>query len=129
MNFIDQLVVPPTANHVLLLKYIFVVSLLLFLPYLGMMMGASFISVYLSGKGTKSGNNMLSRFAKDVIEKLAITKNAEVGLGIIPLLSIIFIYAQFLYQAQTITVSVMGLAVLLFIIAFISIYKYRGSFE
>lgn len=129
MNFFDQLVIPPSANHVLLLKYIFIVSLLLFLPYLGMMMGASFISIYFSGKGAKSGNNMLSRFAKDVIEKLAITKNAEVGLGIIPLLSIIFIYAQFLYQAQTITVSVMGLAVLLFIIAFISIYKYRGSFE
>jgi cytochrome c len=129
MDFIDQIVVPPSANHLLLLKYILIVSLLLFLPYLGMMMGASFISVYFSGKGSKSGNSMLSRFAKDVIEKLGITKNAELGLGILPLLSIIFIYAQLLYQAKTITVSVMGLAVIFFIAAFISIYKYRSGFE
>jgi cytochrome c len=129
MDFIDQIVVPPSANHILLLKYILIVSLLLFLPYLGMMMGASFISVYFSRKGSKSGSSMLSRFAKDVIEKLAVTKNAELGLGILPLLSIIFIYAQLLYQAKTITVSVMGLAVIFFIAAFISIYKYRSGFE
>jgi cytochrome c len=129
MNFIDQIVIPPSANHVLLLKYIFIVSLLLFLPYLGMMMGASFISVYFGRKGEKSGNTMLTRFAKDVIERLAITKNAELGLGIIPLLSIIFIYAQLLYQAQTIAVNIMGLSAILFIAAFISIYKYRNGFE
>jgi cytochrome c len=129
MNFIDHIVIPPSANHVLLLKYIFIVSLLLFLPYLGMMMGASFISVYFGGKGAKTGNTMLSRFAKDVIEKLAITKNAELGLGIIPLLSIVFIYAQLLYQAETIAVNVMALSVILFIAAFISVYKYRNGFE
>ena len=125
MNFIDQIVVPPSANHILLLRYIFIVSLLIFLPYLGMMMGASFISVYFNRKE----NSMLSRFAKDVIEKLAITKNAELGLGIIPLFSILFIYAQLLYQANTITVSILSLSVILFIAAFISLYKYRGGFE
>jgi cytochrome c len=125
MNFIDQIVVPPSANHILLLRYIFIVSLLIFLPYLGMMMGASFISVYFNRKE----NSMLSRFAKDVIEKLAITKNAELGLGIIPLFSILFIYAQLLYQANTITVSILSLSVILFIAAFISIYKYRSGFE
>lgn len=129
MNFFDQIVIPPSANHVLLLKYIFIVSLLLFLPYLGMMLGASLISVYFNGKGEKSGNNMLTRFAKDVIEKLAITKNAQLGLGIVPLLSIIFIYSQFLYGAQTIVINVMALAVVLFISGFISIYKFRSGFE
>ena len=125
MNFIDQIVIPPSANHILLLRYIFIVSMLIFLPYLGMMMGASFISVYFNRKE----NKMLSRFAKDIIERLAITKNAELGLGIIPLFSILFIYAQLLYQANTITVSILSLSVILFIAAFISIYKYRSGFE
>lgn len=125
MNFFDQIVIPPSANHILLLRYIFIVSLLIFLPYLGMMMGASFISVYFNRKEEK----LHSRFAKDIIEKLAITKNAELGLGIVPLFTILFIYAQLLYQANTITVSIMALSVILFIAAFISIYKYRSGFE
>jgi cytochrome c len=125
MNFIDQIVIPPSANHILLLRYIFIVSMLIFLPYLGMMMGASFISVYFNRKEDK----LHSRFAKDIIEKLTITKNAELGLGIIPLFSILFIYAQLLYQANTITVSILSLSVILFIAAFISIYKYRSGFE
>jgi cytochrome c len=125
MNFIDQIVIPPSANHILLLRYIFIVSLLIFLPYLGMMLGASFVSVYFN----RSKNKLLSRFARDIIQKLAITKNAELGLGIIPLFSILFIYAQLLYQANTITVSIMSLSVILFIAAFISIYKYRSGFE
>jgi cytochrome c len=129
MEFFDQIVIPPSANHVLLLEYIYVVSLLLFLPYLGMMMGSSFLSIYFKGKGSRTGNPVYLRFAKDVIEKLGITKNAELALGIIPVLSIIFIYAQLLYQAKTITLSVMGLAVILFIAAFILINKYRSSFK
>jgi cytochrome c len=129
MEFFDQIVVPPSANHILLLKYIFIVSLLLFLPYLGMMMGASFLSVYFNGKGARTGNSIYTRFAKDVIAKLAITKNAELALGIVPALSIIFIYAQLLYQAKTITVSVMALSVVLFIAAFILINKYRSGFK
>ncbi len=129
MEFFDQIVVPPSANHILLLKYIFVVSLLLFLPYLGMMLGASFLSVYFNGKGARTGNSIYTRFAKDVIEKLAITKNAELALGIVPALSIIFIYAQLLYQAKTITVSVMALSVVMFIAAFILINKYRSGFK
>lgn len=129
MEFFDQIVVPASANHILLLKYIYIVSLLLFLPYLGMMMGASFLSVYFSGKGARTGNSIYTRFAKDVIEKLAITKNAELALGIVPALSIIFIYAQLLYEAKTITVSVMALSVVLFIAAFILINKYRSGFK
>lgn len=129
MEFIDQIIVPPSANHVLLLEYIYVVSLLLFLPYLGMMMGSSFISIYFKGKGAGTGNSIYLRFAKDVIEKLAITKNAQLALGIVPVLSITFIYSQLLYQAETITVSVMGLAVVLFIAAFILINKYRSIYK
>ncbi len=129
MEFIDQIVIPPSANHVLLLEYIYVVSLLLFLPYLGMMIGSSFLSIYFKGKGSKTGNPVYLRFAKDIIEKLGITKNAELALGIVPVLSITFIYAQLLYQAKTITISVMGLAVMLFIAAFILINKYRSSFK
>lgn len=129
MDFLDQLVIPPSANHLLLLRYILVISMLLFVPYTGMLLGASFYSVMFKRRGRKTGNPLYTRFAKDIIEKLTIAKNAEIALGIIPALSITFVYAQLLYQAKTIVMSSLSLSVLLFIISFVLIYKYRASFR
>lgn len=129
MNFFDQLVIPPSANHLLLLHYILIISLLLFVPYLGLVLGGSFFSVYFRRLGEKSGNIYYIRFAKDIIDKLTITKNARISLGIIPSLSILFIYAQLLYQAKTIAIPIIAFSILLFIIAIVLIYRYRNTFK
>lgn len=129
MNFFDEFVIPASANHVLLVKYMLIISLMLFIPYVCMMLGASFISTYYNKKGKQEGNSLYLRFAKDVIEKLSISPNAELALGSIPAISAFFAYAQLLYTAKTITMSMMALAVILFIISFVFIYKYRNTFR
>jgi cytochrome c len=129
MEVIDQLIKPPSANHIMLLKYILTVALLLFIPYLCMVMGASAVSLYFNYSGKKLKNNMYLRFAKDVIERLTITKNAELALGIIPVLSVLFSYAQLLYEAKTITIGMMALSAVIFIAAFMLIYRYRTSYR
>ncbi|MBE2219041.1 MAG: hypothetical protein IAE90_12605 [Ignavibacteria bacterium] len=129
MNFFDELVIPPSHNHVMLLKYMLTISLLLFIPYISMMLGATFISTHFSKKGKTEGNNLFHRFAKDIVEKLTITKSAELALGTIPALSTFFAYAQLLYTAKTISVGMLALAVVLFIISFVFIYKYRNTFK
>lgn len=129
MNFFDELVIPPSHNHVMLLKYMLTISLLLFIPYISMMLGATFISTHFSKKGKSEGNNLFHRFAKDIVEKLTITKSAELALGTIPVLSTFFAYAQLLYTAKTISVGMLALAVVLFIVSFVFIYKYRNTFR
>jgi len=129
MDFIQDLIVPPSANHVLLLKYILSIALLLFLPYTGMLMGSTLISVYFNRRGYKENNKVYLRFAKDIIEKLTIGKNAHYALGILPVISIILAYAQLLYGAPTIAVPLLAFAGLLYIIAFVFIYKFRNTYE
>ncbi len=129
MNFFDELVIPASENHIMLLKYMLTISLLLFIPYISMMLGATFISTHFSKKGKNEGNSLYLRFAKDIIEKLTITKSAELALGTIPVLSTFFAYAQLLYTAKTISVGMLALAVVLFIISFVFIYKYRNTFK
>jgi cytochrome c len=128
MNFFDRIVIPPSANHILLLKYIMTISLMLFIPYLGMIIGASSLSVYFKRKSIKTGNTLYASFAKDIIEKLTFSKYAVVALGIIPLLSILFCYAQFLYNSGTVAVTYILFSVDIFILAFILIYVFRNSF-
>lgn len=129
MNFFDELIIPPSENHVMLVKYMLTISLLLFIPYISMMLGATFISTYFNKKGKSEGNSLYLRFAKDTIEKLTITKSAELALGTIPVLSAFFAYAQLLYTAKTISVGMFALAVILFIMSFFFIYKYRNTFK
>jgi len=125
----DELVIPPSENHVMLLKYMLTISLLLFIPYISMMLGATFISTYFNKKGKLEGNSTYARFAKDVIEKLTITQSAELALGTIPLLSAFFAYAQLLYTAKTITISILALSAVIFILSFVFIYRYRSTFK
>lgn len=129
MEFIDRLVIPLSEHHVLLIRYMLIISLVMFIPYLGMVLGATFLSTRYAKKGIHEGNKNYTRFAKDVIEKLTITQGAEFALGSIPILSSLFAYAQLLYMSKTITVSVMALAAVIFITAFVFVYKYRNTFK
>ena len=87
MNFFDQFVIPPSENHIQLIRYMLVVSLLLFIPYLGMTMGAGILWAYFDGKAKSVKSTLYSRFSKDVFQKLTISKNATVALGIVPVIS------------------------------------------
>jgi cytochrome c len=129
MDLLENLVIPPSANHVLLVKYILIISLLLFIPYISMVLGGSFISDYFNKKGKKTGDKRYLRFAKDVIEKLTITRSAELALGAIPAASILFAYAQLMFASQSITINIMAVSVVLFMISFVLIYRYRNSFQ
>ncbi len=129
MDLFDKIVIPPSQNHVMLVKYILTISFLLFIPYLGMVIGSTFLSVYFNGNARKRNNPLLARFAKDVIEKLLFTKYAEFALGIIPMLSITFGYAQLLFEAKTITMSIMALSVLIVTTGLVTIYRYRSTFQ
>lgn len=128
MNIFDQLVIPASANHILLIKYMLIISLLLFIPYISMLLGGIIISTYFNKKGKQEGNNLYTRFAKDVIEKLTISNSAKLALGVIPALSVFFAYAQLLYTANTISLGMLALAIVLFIFSFVFIYKYKDTF-
>ncbi|HEY3251776.1 MAG TPA: c-type cytochrome [Ignavibacteria bacterium] len=129
MELLEKLVIPPSENHVLLVKYMLIISLTLFIPYISMLLGASFISTYFNRKGRQTGNRWYLQFARDVIEKLTISRSAELALGAIPAASILFAYAQLLYASKSISISIMALTMVMFIISFAFIYRYRNSFQ
>lgn len=129
MNIFDQLVIPASSNHILLIKYMLIISLMLFIPYIGMLLGGMFISTYFNKKGKREGNSLYTRFAEDVINKLTISANAKFSLGAIPAISIFFAYAQLLYTAKTISLGMIALAMVLFLLSLTFIYKYRDIFK
>jgi cytochrome c551/c552 len=129
MNILDQFVIPPNIEHVGLLSVMQIISLLTFLPFAGLMLGASVFSVYFNKMGKKTGNPMYVKIAKDIIDKLTIGKAAGFALGILPLITIVLTYAQLLYGVKVISVGLLFLSLILYIISFIFIYNYKSAFQ
>jgi len=128
MDFLEKIVIPPSQNHVMLIKYLLTICHLLFIPYMGMLLGSTFLSVYFDGKGKNESNSMFARFAKDVTRKLTFTRYAGLALGLIPMLAILFGYAELLYGSNSIAISMMTVSVLFVYTGLVFIYRYRESF-
>lgn len=129
MDFLENLVIPASAQHLALLKIILVLSMLIFLPFFGMLLGGTAFSVIFNAYGRKIKNKLFVRFAKDIIDKLAINRFVGVGLGVLPLLSITFAYAQLLYKVEVISVSLLFVSCLFMSIAVTFIYAYQNTFQ
>ena len=129
MNVLEQFVIPPNQEHVGLLTVMQILSLLTFLPFVGIMLGSTIFSVYFNKKGKKTGSAIYGRIAKDIIDKLTVGKAAGFALGILPLFTIVLVYAQMLYGAKVISTSLLFLSLIIYIIAFIFIYNYKSAFQ
>lgn len=129
MDFLDNLVIPATTQHLNLLKIILVMSMLIFIPFFGMIFGGTAFSVIFNAYGRKRKNALFIRFAKDIIDKLAINRFVGVGLGLIPLLAITFCYAQLMFEVKVISVSLLFVSTLFMALAINFVYSYQNTFQ
>lgn len=129
MNFFEQLVTPPTAENMPLLNIVQIVSFAVFYPFLGMLIGGSFLSLYFNYLGNKRNNLLYKMFAKDVIMKLTVSKNAGYVMIILPVISIAIVFSRFLYSSNVISISLFFVSAVIYLIAVIYIYKYRTGFH
>ncbi|HRE39834.1 MAG TPA: c-type cytochrome [Ignavibacteria bacterium] len=127
MSIFDQLIIPPTAHHTDLLNIFLVFSMLLFIPYASVLLGASIFSVYFKYAGRKRSDSIYLRFSKDILDKLILKLSVGVGVIVVPIFSITFVYAQLLYNAQVISVSILLLSSLLFTAGIIFLSKFKNS--
>lgn len=127
MDFLDNLVLPQSAEHIELLHYMLMLILFLFIPFISIVFGGTFLSLLYKRKGLKFHHDHQLKFAKDIIEIVTINKSIGVILGVAPLITVIMIFAQLLHKANVMSVSLLSIALLFEIIGLILIYSYRYS--
>lgn len=128
MNFLDNFVIPSGAEHTALLNILQILTMLIFLPFTGMIFGGTALSVYFNNKGIKEDNPLYTRFAKDIMDKLLVKRSTGLGFGVLPIATITIIYAQFLINAKIITVNFLIFSTLYYFASIIFTYKYKNSF-
>ena len=129
MDFIDQIAIPPSSHHIELLNFFLIVSLLVFIPFISLIFGASTLSYWFNLIGIKRKKPLYVRFAKDVLDTLTINRRVGLGLGILPAVSVTFVYAQLLYKTDAITGGTLFFSCILLSIGFALLYRFKTTFQ
>ncbi len=127
MEFLDKLILPQSAEHIELLHYITILILSLFIPFISIIFGGTFLSIIYDRKSRKENNPYYRKISKDIIEYVTVNNGTGVILGIVPLFAAILIFSQLLHASQINTISLFLFAFVLVTIGLIMIYTYRYS--
>lgn len=127
MEFLNNFVLPQSAEHIELLHYMLLIVLFLFIPFISIVFGGIFLSVLYKKKAEKKNDNFYLRLAIDIAEITTINKSVGFILGIAPILTSILIYSQLLQNSEVTNLNYLVIALVLVSIALVFIYSYRYS--
>ncbi|MEO8232867.1 MAG: c-type cytochrome [Ignavibacteriota bacterium] len=127
MDFLDKLVLPQSAEHIVLLHYMLILILALFVPFISIVFGGTFASIHYGKKYRKTKTLFYKKFSKDVIEYVTVNNGVGIILGIVPLFAAILIFAQLMHTSTIQTVNFLALSLVMIIVALLMIYTYRYS--
>jgi cytochrome c len=127
MNFFDNLVLPQSSEHIQLIHYLLVLIYFLFIPYIGMLFVTSLMSVIYRNKGLKEGNQEYLGFAYSLVRLPTFNKSVGVILGIIPFITIAFMFSQIMHGTNTFVLDFLFASFLLGAVGVILIYTFRYS--
>ena len=127
MDFLDKLVLPQSEEHLILLKYLLVLTFIIFVPYLSLLIGSTIYSLYFNYKQKKNHDAIHKRLSTVLIDVVTYRKGFPIALGFIPLTSAAFLYAQLLHTSGLNVGGYLLLTLVLFLISVFFLYVYKYS--
>lgn len=122
MEFLKHAALPQSPEHFQLIVFIAAIASMVLIPYLAMLTGTSLLSVLIDLKGKKIQKS--SFHVRILFEKLTGSITTILFLGILPALTVVFVYAQILQTTNSISVSLAGFGFLFLVAGFILLYAY-----
>jgi cytochrome c len=129
MDFLKNAALPQSLEHFHLIILIAAINSLLFVPFFAFLLGSSVLSYRFDGKGRKENNPLYNQIAKAIIDVALYNKSVLTFLGIIPGLSLVFIYTQMLQSTSSISAGLAGFGFLSLVIALVLLYTYKYTFR
>ncbi len=129
MDVLNNIAVPQSTEHVHLLLFIFNLMMAVLVPYLALMSGAVVLAVWSDRRGRKGTDMYGVRFARDLVLAVIPTKTVFTFLGLIPALSLVFVFAQILQESAAASATLAALGVLFLIAGGVAAFSYRYTFQ
>ncbi len=128
MEFLNQHIIPPTAQHMVLLEFLAVVTYAIHLPYIAMVMGSTAVAMWLTFSDHEIPEPRFARLAGDLIDTVLGNRFAMLILGVMPLFVFPFIYGQWFVGAKLAPLKYIVLVIPGIVFAFLVLGLYRRSF-
>lgn len=129
MDVLKSLASAPSVEHYHLLLLIGALVSIVLYPYLGFLLGTSYLSNRFERKGRKEHNALHLRFAKNLAETALVNKTVPLIFAVLPAFSLIFVYAQLLQGTASIAGSFAGFGFIALLAAVILLYAFKYTFE
>jgi cytochrome c len=129
MEFLKDIAIPQSMEHFHLLVLVATLSSLVLIPYLGFVIGSSFLSLWYNHKGHRDQNAVFLQFAHELIDRALFNKSLIIFLSILPGLSLVFVYAQILQGTQSPGASLAGFGFLFLLAGMVLLYSYKYTFR
>jgi cytochrome c2 len=128
MDYLNQMLVAPSLEVLPILKAAVFLILLIHLPFMAYLLGGSFLSVVLDTFGVVDKKIHLRGFAREIIKYAASNKGAVFGLGILPLVVLVVIYSQILFQLKIAFGEFLFMEIAMVFAGVIFLYFYKNTF-
>lgn len=124
MEFLKDLAVPQSFEHLQLLLFVSNLLCVVYFPYLAFLLGSTTLSLYYR---RRQRNRDEARFAKDLLEIPLFSVVGFFSLGVLPALSLVFVFAQVFQKTSSIAPSTIALGFLFSTAAMVMLYvgKYQ----
>jgi cytochrome c551/c552 len=129
MEFLKDIALPQSLEHYKLVVLIAAISSVIFLPYIGFVLGSIVLSFRYRIQARKENNIQELVIAYQIAEVPLKTKSVLLFLGIIPGASLVFCFAQMLQSTPAISVSLAGFGFLCVAIGLWLLYSYKQTFR
>lgn len=129
MHFLNELVNPESGERLTLLYYLLAFVSTMMVTYLSIAATGSTLSLYFNRAGRKGNNPMYRRFARNLIDVALPAKGAVAALAGLPIISILLIYAELLYDVNVDVTNFMAASAGLIVIGFMFLLAYKYSFR
>jgi cytochrome c551/c552 len=127
MDLLKTIAFPQPTEHYHLLLLVMAFAYVISVPYLGLVLGSSLLSLRLRRRWQESKENRVLRFSADLMDVALKDRKLPHFLGVFPSAALVFVYAQLFQRTDAIVVSVMTIGFLLISAGLYFLSSYRDA--
>lgn len=127
MEIFNRIVLPPTREHLELLRYLLMLASLVHFPFLGITMGSTMLSLLFNLQDKDGGNPTRARVAKRLMNMAMPSRAAVFVFGVLPLPVLWVVYGQWFVHSSVNTMHLVPVGALVVVAGLIMLLGYRGT--
>ncbi len=129
MDVLNSIALPQSTEHFHLLLFVYNLVMLMAMPYIALLTGALVLAVWADRKNQMGADPYGRHLSRTIVHAVLPSKSVFLYMGILPSLSMVFVYAQLLQGTPALATGFAALGVLLLLCAGIAGFFFQYTFR